>query len=45
MQEKTELHNLPQDITEHAIGEYLTEKDQSALALTSKTTQGLIQSK
>ena len=43
MPKKTELHNLPQDITEHAIGEYLTEKDKSALALTSKTTQGLFQ--
>jgi len=43
MQKKTELHNLPQDITEHAIGEYLTEKDKSTLALTSKTTQGLFQ--
>ena len=43
MTKKTELHNLPQDITEHAIGEYLTEKDKSALALTSKTTQGLFQ--
>ena len=43
MPKKTELHDLPQNITEHAIGKYLTEKDKSTLALTSKTTQGLFQ--
>lgn len=43
MPKKTGLHNLPQDIAEHAIGEYLTEKDKSAIAVTSKTTQGLFQ--
>lgn len=43
MPEKTGLHNLPQNITEHTISEYLAEKDKSALTLTSKTTQNLFQ--
>ena len=43
MPKTTGLHDLPQDIIEHEIGEYLTEKDKSALALTSRTTQHLFQ--
>ncbi len=37
------LTDLPIDITEHAIGKYLTLKDTTALTATSKTTQGLFQ--
>ena len=43
MTNKTKLQDLPQDITEHEIGKYLTEKDKSTLARTSKTNQGLFQ--
>ncbi len=45
MPKKTGLHDLPQVITEHVIGDYLTEEDKSALALTSKETQGFFQPK
>ncbi len=37
------LTDLPIDITEHAIGKYLTLKDTTALTATSKITQGLFQ--
>ena len=37
------LTDLPGDITEHEIGEYLDDKDKSTLAVVSKTTQGLFQ--
>ena len=43
MQKKTELHNLPQDIIENEIGQFLDGNDISQLALVSKTTQGLFQ--
>ncbi len=43
MPKKTELHDLPTDITEHAIGPFLDKNDASQLALVSKTTQGLFQ--
>ena len=43
MQKQTELHDLPQDITGKAIGQFLDENDKSQLALVSKTTQGLFQ--
>ncbi len=43
MPKKTGLHHLPQVITEHEIGDYLTEEDKSALALTSKETQTFFQ--
>ncbi len=45
MLKNTGLHDLPQVITEHVIGDYLTEEDKSALALTSKETQGFFQPK
>jgi hypothetical protein len=37
------LNDLPQDLTEHSIGEYLTEEDKSTLTVVSKTTQALFQ--
>ena len=43
MPKKPKLNDLPQDMTEHAIGEYLTEEDKSTLTVVSKTTQALFQ--
>lgn len=38
-----QLNDLPQNITEHGIGEYLTENEKSAFTATSRRGQGLFQ--
>ncbi len=43
MPKKRTLNDLPQDLTEHSISEYLTEEDKSTLTVVSKTTQALFQ--